>query len=123
MISLFLGWAQWKNSDMQEPAGVIQWLQDSLPFPVPVMRTEEDLLLWLKGYCEELLRADFPGLVQLLYRVDVSENRLKYLLKASGGEDTGGLMARLILERVEQIILARKTYRMPDDSISEEERW
>jgi hypothetical protein len=87
------------------------------------MRTEEELLLWLRGYCEELLRSDFPGLVQLLYRVDVSESRLKYLLKASGGEDTGGLMARLILERVEQIILARKAYRTPGDSIPEEDKW
>jgi hypothetical protein len=119
----FLGWARWKNSDMQDTGGIIQWLQDSLPFPVPQARTEEELLLWLKGHCEDLLRNDFPGLVQLLYRVDVSENRLKYLLKASGGEDTGGLMARLILERVEQIILSRKTYRMPGEGIPEEDKW
>jgi hypothetical protein len=108
---------------MQDTDGIIQWLQDSLPSPVPLMRTEEELLLWLKGHCEELLRNDFPGLVQLLYRVDVSESRLKYLLKESGGQDTGGLMARLILERVEQIVLSRKTYRMPGEGIPEEDRW
>lgn len=108
---------------MQEPGSIIKWLQDSLPSAVPAMRTEEELLLWLTGYCEELVRSDFPGLVQLLYRVDVSENRLKYLLKASGGKDTGALMARLILERVEQIILARKTYRMPGEGIPEEDKW
>lgn len=108
---------------MEESAGVIQWLKDSLPLPVPPVRTEEELLLWLTTHCESLLRDDFPGLVQLLYRVDVSESRLKYLLKAAGGIDSGRLMAGLILERVEQIVVSRKKYRMPGDEIPEEDKW
>ena len=108
---------------MQETGSIIQWLRDSITSPVPVLRTEAELLRWLTLYCDELLRNDFPGLVQLLYRVDVSEHKLKYLLKTSRGEDAGGIMARLILERVEQIILSRKKYRMPGDDIPEADRW
>jgi hypothetical protein len=108
---------------MQDTGSIVQWLQDSLPSPIPSLRTEEELLSWLTTHCNELLRQDFPGLVQLLYRVDVSENRLKYLLKASGGEDAGRIMALLILERVEQIILSRTKYRMPGEDIPDAERW
>ncbi len=108
---------------MQDTGSVIQWLKDSMATPVPVLQTEGALLDWLTQHCNGLLQTDFPALVQLLYRVDVPENRLKYLLKNAGGEDAGGIMARLILERVEQIILSRKKYRMPEDNISEDERW
>jgi hypothetical protein len=45
------------------------------------------------------------------------------LLKESGGTEPGRLMALLILERVEQIILSRKRYRMPDRDIPENEKW
>jgi hypothetical protein len=102
---------------------VLQWLQGSIGIPVPAIKTEADLLAWLTQHCNTLLQEDFPGLVQLLYRVDVSEARLKYVLGNAGGEDAGKIMALLILERVEQIILARKKYRMPDRDIPEEDRW
>jgi hypothetical protein len=108
---------------MQDTQDLVRWLQDSLPAPVPPLLSEEELLSWLTDHCNELLRTNFPGLVQLLYRVDVSEHRLKYLLKASGGEDAGRTMALLILERVGQIVTARKKYRMPGEDIPEEEKW
>lgn len=108
---------------MQTDDDILQWFQGSLGTPVPSLRTAEELLAWLAQYCNGLLQADFPGLVQLLYRVDVSEARLKYLLKHSGGEDAGGIMAHLLLERVEQIVLSRKRYKMPDRDIPEEDKW
>lgn len=108
---------------MEDSNEIVQWLQDSIPAPVPSSATWEELKDWLSGYCNTLLKDNFPGLIQLLYRVDVSEQKLKYYLKASEGEDAGKIMAHLILERVEQIILARRKYRMPDRDIPEEDKW
>ncbi|TDW99869.1 hypothetical protein [Dinghuibacter silviterrae] len=108
---------------MEPQDDIIQWLQGSIPVPVPVTRTAEELMAWLTTYCNGLLVADFPALVQLLYRVDVSEAKLKYLLKHSDGEDAGRIMALLLLERVGQVVAARKKYRMPDQDIPEEDKW
>lgn len=106
---------------MQTDDEIIRWLQGNMP--MPSLRTAEELLAWLTEYCNGLLQADFPGLVQLLYRVDVSEARLKYMLSNGGGQDAGRIMALLLLERVEQIVDSRKRYRMPDRDIPDEEKW
>lgn len=108
---------------MQETGDIVKWLRDSITSPVPVIHTTDELLRWLTMHCSLLLQHDFPALVQLLYRVDVSENKLKYLLKTSRGEDAGGIMAALILERVEQIVLSRKKYRMPGEDIPDADKW
>lgn len=98
---------------------VIQWLEGSLGSPVP--RDEAVLLDWLAAYCNDLLLHDFPRLVQLLYRVDVSEARLKATLAT--GEDAGRIMASLMLERVDQIVRTRKQYTRPGNDIPEEDKW
>lgn len=102
-------------------ADVIQWLENSLGSPVP--SGEAALLDWLTDYCNDLLVHDFPGLVQLLYRVDVPEARLKATLAAAGGEGAGRIMASLMLERVEQIVRVRKQYTRPGKDIPEEDKW
>jgi hypothetical protein len=108
---------------MDDKLDIVRWLRDSISNPMPEMQTDEELLAWLAGYCNELLKRDFPTLVQLLYRVDVSEQKLKYLLKTLGGVDAGVIMANLMLERVTQIVQSRKKYRMPEEDIPEEDRW
>lgn len=78
-----------------------------------------------------LINGDFTALVQLLYRVDVDESRLRLLLRENKAPDAGGLIARLILERLWQKILTRRAYNNRSgpsgDSRSEasgdEERW
>jgi hypothetical protein len=86
-----------------------------------------------------MINGDFSALVQLLYRVDVDESRLRKLLRENKASDAGGLIARLILERLWQKILTRRAYNNrsgppennrsgpPGDSRSEasgeEERW
>ena len=102
-------------------AAVIQWLEGSLGSPVPTGETA--LLDWLTDYCNDLLAQDFPRLVQLLYRVDVSEARVKTMLREAAGENAGCIMARLILERVGEIVRARKQYRMPERDIPDDEKW
>ena len=70
----------------------------------------------------EWIRSDFDRLVQFLYRIDINEARLKVLLEENTGQDTGQLLAGLVLERQWQKIETRRRFR-PDDAISDEERW
>ncbi len=47
----------------------------------------------------ELINSDFPSLVQLLYRIDVNENKLKQNLKHQEGSDSASLIAEMIIKR------------------------
>jgi hypothetical protein len=62
--------------------------------------------------------------VQLLYRIDVSEAKLKYILQAHPNEDAGKLIAAVVIERLAATKKAREMFSTPkeDDSIDNEER-
>jgi hypothetical protein len=64
-----------------------------------------------------------PALVQLLYRVDVPEKKLKAVLADHAGEDAGVLMADLMIERQQQKMEARKNFRVKERYDDGEERW
>ena len=67
-----------------------------------------------------LIRSDFSALVQLLYRIDVNEAKLREVLKVNAGEDAGKIIARLIMERQWQKIETRRQYpRNPSKGESE----
>lgn len=72
-----------------------------------------------------LIQEDFGSLVQLLYRIDVREDKLRRMLEEHNGQDAGKLIARLIVERQWQKIESRREYRRPDiePSDDEAERW
>jgi hypothetical protein len=77
----------------------------------------------LAQYLNHLLLHDFPALVQLLYRVDVPEKKLKAVLADHAGEDAGVLMADLMIERQQQKMEARKNFRVKERYDDGEERW
>jgi hypothetical protein len=76
-----------------------------------------------------MINGDFGALVQLLYRVDVSESRLRQLLRGDETSEAGRLIARLILERLWQKILTRRALNgetsdgTRQDGPDDEERW
>jgi hypothetical protein len=70
-----------------------------------------------------MIQTDFGALVQLLYRIDVNEARLRGLLQENAGEDAGLVIARLILERQWQKIETRRKYRQEKGDGGGEERW
>jgi len=59
---------------------------------------------------EWLIQKDFNKLIALLYRIDVSESRLRLLLQENQGKDSPALIARLIIERIRQKIETRRKY-------------
>ena len=68
----------------------------------------EEVHLQLVEYINELINADFEKLVQLLYRIDVNEAKLKALLQANPQEDAAKMIASLIIERQLQKLKSRK---------------
>jgi hypothetical protein len=82
--------------------------------------TPEDLAITIN----ELIKNDFSKLVQLLYRIDVSEAKLKYILQAHPNEDAGKLIAAVVIERLAATKKAREIFSTPkeDDSIDNEEK-
>jgi hypothetical protein len=61
-------------------------------------------------------------LVSLLYRIDVPEKKLRYLLEQQQGENAPLLIADLIIERQLQKIESRKQFKK-DDPIPDDEKW
>jgi hypothetical protein len=71
----------------------------------------------------DLINKDFPALIQLLYRIDVNENKIRTSLNENKNEDTAAVLADLIIERQIQKSESRKTYRSKNNDISNEEKW
>ncbi len=86
-------------------------LNNSYGLDLPETATIEMLEGVLAERINTMITADFNRLISLLYRVDVSETKLKQLLRENAGTDAGLLIARLILERQWQKIETRKKYR------------
>jgi hypothetical protein len=81
---------------------------------------------WINQLAEKinhLLINDFDKLISILYRVDVSEKKLKQLLKDNPGEDAGKLIATLLIERQKEKIKSRQQFRQQDENIDESEKW
>lgn len=64
----------------------------------------------LIAYINECIKNDFNKLVQLLYRIDVSEEKLKYILQLNPNEDAAKLIAAVIIERLAATKAARASF-------------
>lgn len=85
--------------------------------------TLEELRLALAMHINRLIKNDFQKLIYLLYRVDVSEQKLTTILGRNQGADACEIIATLLIERQLQKIESRRQYKMPDNDIDEAERW
>lgn len=84
--------------------------------------TVDELTDLLAEKINDMINKDFSTLVQLLYRIDVNEAKLRQLLQENMMTDAGRTIARLILERQWQKILTRREYSRRDTP-NEEDRW
>jgi hypothetical protein len=107
-----------------EPIELIQDLNRSYALELVDRLTLEELENFLAEKIDTMIRMDFGALVQLLYRIDVSEAKLRELLAAADGP-AGKIIARLIMERQWQKIETRRKYNKPGEGTtgSDEERW
>ncbi len=77
----------------------------------------------LTAYIGELINHDLEKLVNILYRLDVSEKKLKETLESSSSTDAGLLIATMIIERQLQKIKSRKQFTQQDKNIADEDKW
>jgi hypothetical protein len=76
----------------------------------------------LEQAINELIKNDFSRLVQILYRIDVSEAKLKYILNAHPNEDAGKLIAQVVIERLAATKKARESFNTTQRIYDTEER-
>jgi hypothetical protein len=98
------------------------YLQQTFQLPAKIHSMPE-VEFFLAEEINELIKNNFNLLVQILYRVDVSEDRLKQVLKSNVGEDAGKIVAALIIERQLQKIESRRQFGRKNDNFSDEEKW
>jgi hypothetical protein len=70
----------------------------------------------------QLIDQDFPKLVQLLYRLDVPEGKLRQVLIENPEGDAGMLIAKMVAERIAQRE-KNKTMFPKQEDIPEDEKW
>ena len=73
-------------------------------------------------YINYLLLHDFNKLVQILYRIDVDEKKLKELLQRNVDTDAAVIIADLLIERQEEKIRTKDMFKS-DNNIADEEKW
>lgn len=73
-------------------------------------------------YINHLLLHDFNKLVQILYKIDVNEEKLKELLQKNPGTDAAVIIADLLILRQEGKIKAKEAFKS-NNNIPEEDKW
>lgn len=91
-------------------------------FDLSLIFDDHDFQNHLAAKINDLIQNDFPRLVQILYRMDISEEKLMEILNEFRDADTGLIIGRLLIEREDQKIISRKQLRKNDD-IPEDEKW
>jgi uncharacterized membrane protein len=102
---------------------LISALNDSMQIDLPENVSFELLKEKLSFHINHLIQTDFQKLVFVLYRVDISEAKLRLLLKENSGTDAGIIIAELMIERQAQKIKSRQQYSKRDDNMSDDEKW
>jgi len=90
-----------------------------LPEEIPMEELQEKL----SAHINRLIQNNFEQLINLLYRIDVSETKIKSLLQIQPGTDAGDIIADLIIERQLQKIKSRQQFKTNNKNPDEEEKW
>ena len=90
-----------------------------------IIDTEEKLLDWLTQRIDFMVSHDFERLIQLLYRIDVSESKLKAMIAQNDAFESSRVVAKMILDRQKQKIYWRDKFKndVYDNEEEESERW
>ena len=98
------------------------YLQQNFQLPIAINEMQ-DAENFLAEKINALIKDDFNLLIQILYRIDVNETRLKQVLKGNPNEDAGKIIAALLIERQLQKINTREQFKRKNDNFFDEEKW
>ena len=87
------------------------------------LQQDEGFFNNLSDWLNKLINENFEQVIALLYRIDVSEKKLKNILAEDKSALSGDILARLIIERQLEKLAARKKYKTEPEENSGEERW
>jgi hypothetical protein len=110
---------------MEDKSLIVQ-LQNEMPIGADKVFSFEDLAEQWTTYFNNLIQNDFPKLVGLFYRIDISENKLRRILKENPDENAGKMITSLVVERLLQKISSREVFRSKPDVFSgdpDAEKW
>jgi hypothetical protein len=99
-------------------------LQNELPIEGIKSSSFEDLNEKWTLYFNYLIQNDFPKMLNLLYKIDISEEKLKRKLKESPDVPAGKIITSMVIERLRQKIRSRKEFQLnqkgfPNDPTAE----
>jgi hypothetical protein len=89
-------------------------------FQITSAGSELDLHRNLSARINDLIQKDFPGLIDVLYRLDVDELKLKQALQNAPNEDAAPIIAKLIIDRQLEKFQVRTRFTKNADSESGE---
>ena len=84
--------------------------------------SKAELLEKLSAGINQLIESDFSRLVTILYRIDISESKLKQTLHENPGQNAGDMIASLIVERQLQKQKSRQQSK-PQQDIPDNDKW
>ncbi|MBN9296381.1 MAG: hypothetical protein J0I41_05180 [Filimonas sp.] len=87
------------------------------------LQGDDELFNRLKHAVNYLIQHDFAGLIQVLYRIDISEQKLKDALAKNPGEDAGRIIATMIIERQKEKAKWKQQFAFKTEEIPEDEKW
>jgi hypothetical protein len=102
---------------------LIENLNDTMEMSIPANSNFEKLHQFLSQYVHQLIATDLHKLLNLLYRIDVSEEKLNDMLVKNDKAGAGSIIADLIIERQLQKIKTRQQFRKEVNDIDEKERF
>ena len=80
-------------------------------------------MMRLAALLNEMILHDFEALLQLLYRVDVPEQKVKQLLRQQPETDAGLLLAGMLIKRQQEKEVLRQKFQSDNTGIADEDRW
>ena len=104
-------------------SGLIKHVNKELTIELPEKISLQELQEQLSIHINYLISHQFEQLISLLYRIDISEAKIKSLLQNYPDENAGNIIAALIIERQLEKIKTRQQFHQSDDTNSEEEKW
>lgn len=107
---------------MNDGTELVHLINNDLRLQLATSLSLEELKEKMVIEINEMINHDFEKLVSLLYRIDVDENKMKYLLQQGQGENAATLITDLIIERQLQKIRNRNGSKT-DKDIPEDEKW
>lgn len=106
-----------------ENTELIQLVNEEMAINLPEQISFNEIREQLGQCINDLIVNDFQKLVSVLYRIDISESRLKRLLLEENHEDAGKVIADLIIQRQLEKIKTRQQFKQPNENIDESEKW